>query len=281
MARLCVGYDLLSINVPKKSAMRTFVKKAGTKLDRRDFVASLETGLAVIEAFDAAHSRLTLTECAERTGLSRASARRYLLTLTQLRYANYDGKHFWLDLRVLRLGYGLLAGASLPRLAQPVLDIVAWQSQEMASLAVLDDGAAVFVARAQSRRLFAPTVGVGTRLPAWCSAAGRVLLSTLTDEELSLRLGHADLVAHTHNTVANPRDVFELIRAVRAQGYAINNEEIERGICAIAVPVVARNGRVEAAMTINTLSANVAADKMAERFLPVLLSGAQTLAQQL
>lgn len=261
--------------------MRTFVKKGGTTLDRRDFVASLETGLAVIEAFDAAHSRLTLTECAERTGLSRASARRYLLTLTQLGYANYDGKHFSLDLRVLRLGYGLLAGASLPRLAQPVLDTVAWQSQEMASLAVLDEDAAVFVARAQSRRVFAPTVGVGTRLPAWCSAAGRVLLSTLTDEQLSLRLGHAPIVAHTSNTIATPQGVFEEVRMVRAKGYAVNNEEIEVGIRAIAVPVQGRSGRVEAAMTINTLSARVAAEEMADRFLPVLLSGAKTLAQQL
>lgn len=261
--------------------MRTFVKMGGGKLDRRDFVASLETGLAVIESFDAVHSRLSLTECARRTGLPRASARRYLLTLTQLGYVNYDGKHFSLDLRVLRLGYGLLAGASLPRLAQPVLDTVAWQSQEMVSLAVLDDGAAVFVARAQSRRVFAPTVGVGTRLPAWCSAAGRVLLGALTDEELSLRLGHTELVAHTQNTVATAQGIFEMVRTARSEGYALNNEEIEVGIRAIAVPVLGQNGRVEAAMTINTLSARVPAGEMVERFLPVLLAGAKTLTQQL
>jgi IclR family pca regulon transcriptional regulator len=261
--------------------MRTFVKKGGTKLDRRDFVASLELGLSVIEAFDAAHPRLTLTECAARTGLSRASARRYLLTLTQLGYANYDGKNFSLDLRVLRLGYGLLAGASLPRLAQPVLDTVAWQSEEMASLAVLDEGFSVFVARAQSRRVFAPTVGVGTRLPAWCSAAGRVLLSSLSDEELGLRMGHTQFTEYTRNTVSTPKGVYELVRTARKQGYAINDQEIELGICAIAVPVFGKIGRVEAAMTINTFSARVPAQEMVDRFLPVLQSGAKALAQQL
>src|SRR5205085_1644610 len=142
---------------------------------------SLESGLAVIEAFDARHPRLTLSEVAERTAMTRASARRYLLTLAKLGYADYDGKHFSLDLRVLRLGYGLLSAAPLPRKAQPVLDTVSLETGEPASVAVLDENCVVFLARSQSRKVFSPTVGVGTRLPAFCLSTGRVLLAQRPD----------------------------------------------------------------------------------------------------
>lgn len=247
------------------------------KLDRRDFVASLESGLAVIEAFDAQHPRLTLTEVAQRTSLTRAAARRYLLTLTKLGYADYDGKHFSLDLRVLRLGYGLLSGAPLPRKAQPVLDTVGWKTDEVTSVAVLDETAVVFVARSQSRRVFSPTVGVGTRLPAYCSSAGRALLAHRSDAEVLLLLGHSPLTQFTPNTRATPRAVLEAVQQARSQGYAISDEEYEIGLRSIAVPVPNAHGRVDVAMTASVQSGRMTPEQMVEQLLPPLLEGAKSL----
>lgn len=247
------------------------------KLARRDYVASLKSGLAVIEAFDAGHPSLTLSEVASRTDLTRAAARRYLLTLTQLGYADYDGKHFSLDLRVLRLGYGLLASAPLPRKAQPVLDTVGWQTDEMASIAVLDEMAAVFLARSQSRRIFSPVVAIGSRLPAYCSSAGRVLLAQRSDGELRLMLGHTNMVRFTPNTCATPEAVLAAVQAVRTWGYSLSDEEYELGLRSIAVPVPNLHGSVEVAMVVSMPASRMSAAGMVETVLPVLQAGARTL----
>jgi IclR family pca regulon transcriptional regulator len=247
------------------------------KLARRDFVASLESGLAVIEAFDARHPRLTLTEVATRTGMTRASARRYLLTLAKLGYADYDGKHFSLDLRVLRLGYGLLSAAPLPRKAQSVLDTVSVETDETASVAVLDETAVVFLARSQSRRVFSPTVGVGTRLPAFCLSTGRVLLAQKSDVEVRMLLGHTERTAFTPKTVTDVDDIVAAVRAVREHGYAISDEEYEIGLRSIAVPVPNATGRAEVAMTVSVHASQMSVEQLVERLLPPLQRGAETL----
>lgn len=248
------------------------------KLDRRDFVASLEHGLAVIEAFDARHPRLTLTEVAARTDMSRASARRYLLTLAKLGYADYDGKHFSLDLRVLRLGYGLLSAAPLPRKAQPILDSLALETGESASVAVLDETAVVFMARSQSRRVFSPVVGVGTRLPAFCLSTGKVLLAERSDAEVRMLLGHTDRPAYTRHTVTDVEGIMGSIRQSREQGFAISDQEYEIGLRSIAVPVPsATGGRAEVAMTVSVHDAHATPEDLRERILPPLQRGAQAL----
>jgi IclR family pca regulon transcriptional regulator len=248
------------------------------KLARRDFVASLEHGLGVIEAFDARHPKLTLSEVAERTGMTRASARRYLLTLAKLGYADYDGKLFSLDLRVLRLGYGLLSAAPLPRKAQPVLDMVSSETGEMASVAVMDETAVVFLGRSQSRKVFSPTVGVGTRLPAFCLSTGRVLLAQRSDAEVNLLLGHTTLTAFTDRTLTQVDDILAAVRAARAQGYAISDEEYELGLRSIAVPVPSATGLAEVAMTVSIHASQASVDEMVERLLPPLRRGAEALA---
>ena len=247
------------------------------KLARRDFVASLESGLAVIEAFDARHPRLTLTEVAARTGMTRASARRYLLTLAKLGYADYDGKHFSLDLRVLRLGYGLLSAAPLPRKAQPVLDTVSVETGETASVAVLDENFVVFLARSQSRKVFSPTVGVGTRLPAFCLSTGRVLLAQRSDAEVRLRLGHTELTPYTPKTLTDVEDIVQAVRAVREQGYATSDEEYELGLRTIAVPVPSANGQTEVAMTLSVHASPTSMEQLVARLLPPLQRGAEAL----
>jgi IclR family pca regulon transcriptional regulator len=251
------------------------------KLERRDYVASLESGLAVIEAFDATHQRLTLTEVAARTSMTRAAARRYLLTLAKLGYADYDGKYFSLDLRVLRLGYGFLSAAPLPRKAQPVLDSLGWQTDEIASIAVLDETAVVFVARSQSRRIFSPTVGVGTRLPAYCSSAGRVLLCGRSDAEVELLVGHMDLVRFTEHTRATPAAVLKAVRAARRDGHAVSDQEYEIGLRSIAVPVPNAHGRVEVAMTVSVQATRMGVEQMLEKILPLLRTRAEQLAMLL
>ncbi|HSV77684.1 MAG TPA: IclR family transcriptional regulator C-terminal domain-containing protein [Ramlibacter sp.] len=247
------------------------------KLDRRDYVASLEHGLAVIEAFDARHPRLTLSEAAERTGMTRASARRYLLTLAKLGYADYDGKHFSLDLRVLRLGYGLLSAAPLPRKAQPVLDTVSVETGETASVAVLDENHVVFLARSLSRKVFSPTVGVGTRLPAFCLSTGRVLLAQRSDAEVRLLLGHSERTAYTPRTLTAVDDILRAVQAVREQGFAVSDEEYEPGLRSVAVPVPSATGRAEVAMTVSVHSAQVSVEETTARLLPALQRGAQAL----
>ncbi|HEY4066615.1 MAG TPA: IclR family transcriptional regulator C-terminal domain-containing protein [Burkholderiaceae bacterium] len=248
------------------------------KLPRRDFVASLENGLAVIESFDGQHPRLTLSEVAQRTSLTRAAARRYLLTLAKLGYADYDGKHFGLDMRVLRLGYGHLASAPLPRKAQPVIDTVGWKTDEITSIAVLDENAVVFVARSQSRRLFSPTVGVGSRLPAWCSSAGRVLLAQREESDLLLMLGHTPLHPYTVHTKTQPRQIVDAVRAARADGYAVSDEEFEIGLRSIAVPVPKPNGRAEVALTVSVQAGRMSVAQMLDKLLPAMREGANSLA---
>lgn len=247
------------------------------KLARRDFVASLGHGLSVIEAFDARHPRLTLSEVADRTGMTRASARRYLLTLAKLGYADYDGKHFSLDLRVLRLGYGLLSAAPLPRKAQPVLDAVSIETGESASVAVLDETAVVFLARSQSRKVFSPTVGVGTRLPAFCLSTGRVLLAQRSDLEVRMLLGHTTRTAYTHRTLTDIEQIMEAVQGVREHGYAISDEEYEIGLRSIAVPVPSATGRAEVAMTVSVHALQMSIEEVRQRLLPALQRGAQTL----
>lgn len=265
------------VNASRNNVRNAHFLETAVKLARRDFVASLESGLAVIEAFDAAHPRLTLTEVAARTGMTRASARRYLLTLAKLGYADYDGKHFSLDLRVLRLGYGLLSGAPMPRKAQPVLDTVSLETGEVASVAVLDETSVVFLGRSQSRRVFSPTVGVGTRLPAFCLSTGRVLLAQRSDVEVRMLLGHTERVAFTPRTLTDVEDIVEAVRAVRRQGYAISDEEYEVGLRSIAVPVPNAVGQVEVAMTVSVHAAQMSLDEVRQRLLPPLQCGAQAL----
>ncbi len=247
------------------------------KLARRDYVASLETGLAIIEAFDHEHQRLTLSEVARRTSLTRATARRYLLTLTKLGYADYDGKYFGLDLRVLRLGYGYLASAPVPLKAQPVIDAVAWKIDTVVSIAVLDENAAVYIARSHVRRMYTPAIGVGTRLPAYCCAAGRVLLAHRNETDVMLRLEHQRFTSFTQYTKVERPLILEAIRAARRDGYSLCNEEIELGLRAVAVPVPHPGGRTEIAMTASVTAGRMAPDEMIEKFLPALREGAATL----
>jgi IclR family transcriptional regulator, pca regulon regulatory protein len=236
----------------------------------RDFVGALDKGLKIVEAFEASTPSLTLTEAARRTGLSRAAARRYLLTLVSLGYAEFDGKSFSLTPKILRLGYAYLSTASLPKLAQPVLDGIGQKLREVVSLAILDGTEIVILARSASLRVLSAATGVGMRLPAYCTAMGRVMLADLPDVEVEHLLAKTALKRFTPRTKADPQQLLAEIAIARAKGYSINDEELELGLRAIAVPVTNAQGRVVVSISVSLQAARMTAEEMVGKILPEL-----------
>ncbi|MBN9243040.1 MAG: IclR family transcriptional regulator [Mesorhizobium sp.] len=245
--------------------------------DERDFVASLEKGLAVIEAFEAGRPRLTLTDVAKLTGTTRAAARRYLRTLTRLGYADFDGRFFSLTPRILRLGYAYLSSAPLPSRILPFLEKISQETGESSSAAMLDGDEIVYIARSATRRILSIGLGVGSRLPAYCTSLGRVILAHRPAAEIDAYLDRVPLERRTPFTVTDRQDLLVVLQGVREQGYATVNEELELGLRSIAVPVRREDGSVQLAINVGTQAARVEATEMTERFLPPLRAAAEAL----
>ncbi|MCB8819900.1 IclR family transcriptional regulator domain-containing protein [Microvirga rosea] len=243
----------------------------------RDFVASLEKGLAVIEAFDADRPRMTLTDVANRTGITRAAARRYLKTLTRLNYADFDGRYFSLSPRILRLGYAYMASSSLATRVQPFLERISAQTGESSSAAILDGDDIVYIARSATQRIMSVNLGVGTRLPAYCTSLGRAILAYQPDEALEAYLKRVRLEPRTPRTLTKKQELRAALETVRQEGCAVINEELELGLRSIAVPLFQANGTVRVALNIGTQAVRVPADEMKTRFLPPLLEATETL----
>ena len=240
-------------------------------LARRDTIAGLDKGLQVIEAFDQERSRLTIAEVAEVTGLTRAAARRYLLTLTALGYMRHENKQFSLTPKVLRLGQSYLHSARLPRIAQPLLYRLAYSLGEAASVGVLDHDDLVCVAAVSAGQLISATLQPGTRVPAFCTANGRVLLASLPPAQADAILARAEPDAVTAHTMVEPARLAEEIARIRAQGYALVDQELELGLRAIAVPLKNFRGEVVAAMNISVHAGRMSVQQMVERCLPALI----------
>ncbi|MDB5795753.1 MAG: Transcriptional regulator [Noviherbaspirillum sp.] len=247
-------------------------------ISSRDFVGALEKGLQVIEAFDSATARLTLSDIAARVGITRAAARRFLLTLTELGYAEHDGRYFSLTPKVLGLSRAHLGGNSIYKLAQPVLDSMASKTMESASAGILSGTELVFVARAQSPRPVSIHVTVGTRIPAFCAALGRVLLGEIPEAEVRERLAYCPPDRLNTKTSVNPADIIRATREAHLKGYATCVEEFESGLNAIAVPV--RNVLGEAVFSIGlSVPANrMSEEEMIKYLLPELNASAAKLA---
>ena len=202
-----------------------------------DFVQSLDRGLAVIRAFGPDRERLSLSEVAKATGLTRAAARRFLLTLVKLGYVRNDGREFSLRPRVLELGYAYLSGLALPEVAAPHLEELVARLHESSSISVLDGHQIVYVARVPTKRIMTVAISVGTRFPAYATSMGRVLLAALTDDELDTYLAEAAFERLTARTVTNPDRLRAIVREVARQGYAIVDQELEEGLRAVAAPI--------------------------------------------
>ena len=246
-----------------------------------DFMTSLARGLHVIRAFAGVDRRLTIADVSRATGLTRAVVRRCLYTLKELGYAATDGRMYFLQPRILNLGYAYLSTAPVPIAAQPVLEEMSETLGEASSVAVLDDGAVVYVGRAATKRIMSVTLGVGSRLPAFCTALGRVLLAHLTDEQVNIELAKVDFIQHTKHTVTSLERLEEILADVRRDGFALNDQELEIGLRSIAVPVRNVVGTVVAAMNVSSQASRVSRRELLERCLPVLRAAAEKLSSQL
>lgn len=240
-------------------------------IQKRDFIAGLEKGLSVIEAFDQEQSRLSMTEVAQRTGLTRAAARRYLLTLTQLGYVSYDGRMFSLSPKVLRLGQSYFHSARLPRIVHPQLHKLAHTLQEASSAGVLDAADVICIAATTAGRVVSATLQPGTRVPAYCTANGRVLLASLPQERVDAWLDQQSLDALTPHTVTNKDRLRIEIARARAQGYAAVDQELELGLRTISVPLKNLRGDTLAAMNVSVHAARMTMADLQERCLPALM----------
>ena len=243
----------------------------------RDLVGSLVKGIGVIEILAAAPSGLRLTEVAEAAGLTRAGARRLLLTLVAEGYARQEGRNFLLSSKLLSLARDWLGGSSLWAYAEPVMREVSQGLGESCSAAVREGEDVVYVARVAGRRIVSVSLSVGARLPAYCTSMGRVLLSELDDAELARFFRQATIRANTPKTITDRQALTASVAEVRRAGYAIVDEELELGLRSIAVPVRARDGHIVAAINVSTQSARFSCDEMRRVILPPLLEAASKI----
>lgn len=239
-------------------------------INPRDMISGLAKGLSVIETFSAEVPRQSITQVSEATGLDRATARRCLLTLTELGYAAYDGKFFTLTPRVLRLGTACLATMPLAQMVQPWLDAMSEELGESSSVSILDGGEVVYVARAAQRRVMSIALMPGSRLPAYCTSMGRVLLAALPEAEARARLAAMDLAPRTPMTLTDPEEIMGRIAAIRSEGYAVIDQEVEMGLRSIAVPLVDAHGRTIAALNIGLPVRGETVEDILPRYLPPL-----------
>jgi IclR family pca regulon transcriptional regulator len=231
----------------------------------------LERGLAVIQAFSHATPSMTLSEVARQTGISRATARRILLTLEELGFVRSDGRRFTLSPRILSLGWAYLSSLSLWEVAQPFMQELSAEVQETCSATTLDLPDIVFVARVPSRRILMMSLGVGSRLPAYATAMGRVLLAGLPDEEVAAHLASHPLEALTDRTTTDPERLRAIVGAVREQGFALVDEELELGLRSLSVPLrTTDDGRTLAALNLCAAAARVPVEEMHARHLPAM-----------
>lgn len=235
------------------------------------FVQSLERGLMVVRAFSAEHPSMTLSEVARVTDLTRAAARRFLLTLVDLGYVRTDGRLFSLTPRVLELGYAYVASAGLPDVAQPHLEDLSAQVRESASVSVLEGDDVLYVARVATSRIMAVAITVGTRFPASVTSMGRVLLAGHDDEELSAYLDRVSLEPLTHSTITDVDELRAEILRVRDQGYAVVDQELEEGLRSLAAPIRDGSGRVIAAANVSAHAGRSSLEDVCRDLLPALL----------
>ena len=246
-----------------------------------DFVQSLERGLAVICSFDRSHAERTLSEVAASTGTTRATARRFLLTLCRLGYVRTDGRYFSLTPRVLELGYAYLSGLSLPEVAEPHLEALVAQVNESSSVSVLDGTDVVYVARVPVSRIMAVAISVGTRFPAYATAMGRVLLGGLAPAELDRYLAGLRLEPLTGRTLTSVAGLRSELAKVRAQGFALVDQELEEGLRSVAAPVRDRSGAVVAALNISAHASRTSLEAMRRNLVPPLLAAAARISADL
>jgi IclR family transcriptional regulator, pca regulon regulatory protein len=240
----------------------------------KEFMATLAKGLAVLGTFDKQRPVMTLSQAAQATGLSRAAARRILRTLAELGYVVQNGREFSLSSGILKLGFSYLATQNWIEQATPLMRALSERFHESCSAAILEGTEIVYVARFPARRIMSVTLAVGTRLPAFHTSLGRIQLGFLDEAEIWCRLKSLRIEAHTPSTITDLQALYERVQEDHAQGFSIVDEELERGLRSIAVPIVDRTGQAFAALNVSTHSTRTTRNEMRERFLPSLREAA-------
>ncbi|TVT22205.1 helix-turn-helix domain-containing protein [Amycolatopsis rhizosphaerae] len=244
-------------------------------------VQSLDRGLAVIRAFGKGTPELTLSDVARLTGLTRAAARRFLLTLVDLGYVRTDGKYFSLTARVLELGYAFLAGMTLPDVAQPHLERLSAEVHESSSVSVLEGTDIVYVARVAVSRIMTVSINVGTRFPAYATSMGHVLLAGLDTDGLAAYFEEAQLDRLTSHTLTSPAALRAELAKVREQGWAMVDQELEEGLRSVAAPIRDRRGTVIAAVNLSTHASRNTRESVEADLVPPLLAAARRIEDDL
>jgi len=247
----------------------------------KDFVKSLERGLSVIRALGTTSEAMTLSEVAAEAGIPRAAARRFLITLNELAYVDSDGKRFRLTPRVMELGYGYLSGLTLSDLAIPHAERLVTEVKQPSEGAVLDGEDIVYIFRVPGPFMLSSTVNVGARMPAHATALGKILLGHLSDAELDEYLEGAELRAYTDRTVTDAKQLRGDIAKARKDGFALVDQELEPGLCAIAVPIQSRNGDAQVAINVSSSIVHNSPETMVENVLPHLQKAAEDIAADL
>ncbi|RDU95771.1 IclR family transcriptional regulator [Trinickia dinghuensis] len=244
-----------------------------------NFMTSLERGLAVLQAFTQERRILTTSQISQRTGIPRAAVRRCLYTLAKLGFvAEDENRLFSLRPRVLKLGHAYLAGTPLAHAAQPVLRHISSTLNESASVAILDDDEILYIARAPVSRIMSIDIHVGSRLPAFCTSMGRVLLAHAGPEVLEAFLDRAKFIQYTPRTIVSREGFRGALESIRTNGYSLVDQELEIGLRSIAVPIYGAEGKAVAALNVGVQAARISIAEMESRILPVLREGAQELA---
>ncbi|MEO8387339.1 IclR family transcriptional regulator C-terminal domain-containing protein [Polaromonas sp.] len=272
---------------------KTAAKPGAFPIAKPDMIEGMAKGMAVLESFDTQRQRLNATLAAERAGITRAAARRHLLTLTHLGYLETDGSYFWLAAKVLRFSGGYLATARLPRAVQPALNRLAAQTQESFSVAVLDGDEIVIIGRSgfewkspaegkiATARVLAYGLHLGARLPAHATSTGRMLLAAKPKSEFSAwlkaRTDTGILPRLTLHTTTDLRKLRGLVEQARIDDYCMASEEHELGVHALAVPLRDMQGRTVAALNVVSSPQRLRADVMQKELLPLLLEAAREL----
>jgi IclR family pca regulon transcriptional regulator len=247
------------------------------EIARKDIIEGLGKGLQVIEAFDDDHPRLTATETAERVGLTRTAARRYLLSLVHFGYALSDGKRFWLSPRVLRLGQSYLSAARLPRLVQPFVQRLAMECQENFNFSVLDGHEVVYVVRSNNPKMISIGFPVGARVPAHVVTPGLAILSTMSDKVLEAWVAQHEFSAFTPRTTTVRETFLRDVRAARELGYWVTEQQLTPGLRGIALAVKNRRGECVGAIGSTLPLQPMSRDETIARLLPRLTDVAQVL----
>jgi len=246
-----------------------------------DFVQSLDRGLSVIRAFDADHPRLSLSEVAAATGLSRAAARRFLHTLVHLGYMHNNGGRFSLRPKILELGYAYLSSLTLPEVAMPHLEELVEQVRESSSVSELDGEEVVYIARVPTKRIMRVTISVGTRFPAYATSMGRVLLAAKPDDWLDGYFSSVRLRELTDHTITSPAALRQELRKIRSRGWALVDQELEEGLRSLAAPIRDADGTVIAAVNVSTHAGRRSMESLVQELLRPLLSTAERIERDL